>query len=65
MVAEPRSKATFDIEDQQPMVKLTVIHETAAPDSAVLNAVSGGWPQVLASLKTLLETGRAPSEPVA
>jgi DNA-binding transcriptional ArsR family regulator/uncharacterized protein YndB with AHSA1/START domain len=64
-VAEPRSKVVFDIEDQQPMVKLTVIHETAAPDSAVLSAVSGGWPQVLSALKTLLETGRAPAESAA
>jgi hypothetical protein len=27
--------------------------------------VSGGWPSVLAALKTLMETGRAPSEPAA
>ena len=63
--AEPRSRVTFDIEDQQPMVKLTVLHETADPDSLILSLVSGGWPQVLAALKTLLETGRAPSEPDA
>jgi DNA-binding transcriptional ArsR family regulator/uncharacterized protein YndB with AHSA1/START domain len=63
--AEPRSKVTFDIEDQQPMVKLTVIHEASDPDSVVLSAVSGGWPQVLAALKTLLETGRAPTESAA
>ena len=65
LAAEPRSKVTFEIEDQQPMVKLTVIHETAEPDSYVLSLVSGGWPQVLAALKTLLETGRAPSESAA
>ena len=64
LVTEPRSKVTFEIDDQQPMVKLTVIHETAEPDSTVLSMVSGGWPQVLAGLKTLLETGHAPSEPV-
>jgi DNA-binding transcriptional ArsR family regulator/uncharacterized protein YndB with AHSA1/START domain len=65
LAAEPRSKVSFDIEDQPPMVKLTVIHETAQPDSVVLSLVSGGWPQVLAALKTLLETGRAPSESAA
>lgn len=65
IAAEPRSKVTFEIEDQQPMVKLTVIHEAAEPDSTVLSMVSGGWPQVLAALKTLLETGRAPSESAA
>ena len=42
------------------MVKLTVIHETAEPDSAVLTMVSEGWPQVLSALKTLLETGARP-----
>jgi DNA-binding transcriptional ArsR family regulator/uncharacterized protein YndB with AHSA1/START domain len=63
--AEPRSKVTFDIEDRQPMVKLTVIHEVADADGVVLSSISGGWPQVLAALKTLLETGRAPSEPAA
>jgi DNA-binding transcriptional ArsR family regulator/uncharacterized protein YndB with AHSA1/START domain len=64
LVAEPRSRVTFDITDEQPMVKLTVIHE-AEPDSTILSMVSNGWPQVLAGLKTLLETGRAPDEPAA
>jgi DNA-binding transcriptional ArsR family regulator/uncharacterized protein YndB with AHSA1/START domain len=61
--AEPRSTATFDIEDGDPFVKLTVTHETSQPDSLVLSKVSGGWPMVLAALKTLLETGTAPDEP--
>jgi len=38
-------------------VKLTVTHDGFAPGSAVLPAISEGWPAVLASLKTLLETG--------
>jgi DNA-binding transcriptional ArsR family regulator/uncharacterized protein YndB with AHSA1/START domain len=62
---EARSKVLFVIEDQQPMVKLTVMHETAGPDSTLLPMISGGWPSVLAALKTLIETGRAPSEPPA
>jgi DNA-binding transcriptional ArsR family regulator/uncharacterized protein YndB with AHSA1/START domain len=61
--SEPRSQVTFEIEDQQPMVKLTVVHEATDPDGVVLRMVGHGWPQVLAALKTLLETGRAPSEP--
>jgi uncharacterized protein YndB with AHSA1/START domain len=63
--SEPRSSVVFEIEDQSPMVKLTVIHETGVPDGTVLSLVSGGWPQVLSALKTLLETGAAPSEPAA
>jgi hypothetical protein len=29
------------------------------PDSKFLEAVSGGWPMILASLKSLLETGES------
>ena len=58
--AEPRSKVAFDIEDAgQGVVKLTVVHDGFEPGSGVLQGVSGGWPAVLASLKTLLETGSA------
>ena len=52
---------TFEIEDQQPLVKLTVIHETD-PDSLTLQMISNGWPWVLAGLKSLLETGHSPTE---
>ena len=56
--AEPRSKVAFDIEEFGPgVVKLTVVHDSVAPDSVVLQGASQGWPAVLASLKTLLETG--------
>jgi DNA-binding transcriptional ArsR family regulator/uncharacterized protein YndB with AHSA1/START domain len=58
--AEPRSKVAFDIEDAgKGVVKLTVVHDGFAPGSGVLQGVSNGWPAVLASLKTLLETGSA------
>jgi len=39
-------------------VRLTVTHEDLEPDSAMLHGISEGWPKVLASLKTLLETGK-------
>ena len=56
--AEPRSKVAFDIEeDGKGVVKLTVIHDGFAPGSSVLQGISAGWPAVLASLKTMLETG--------
>jgi DNA-binding transcriptional ArsR family regulator/uncharacterized protein YndB with AHSA1/START domain len=57
LAAERRSKVTFDIEPATQGVKLTVIHDGFEPGSAVAESVSGGWPQVIASLKTLLETG--------
>ncbi|HEY3963511.1 MAG TPA: hypothetical protein VGM05_03075 [Planctomycetaceae bacterium] len=40
-------------------VKLTVIHEMDQPDSKFIKAVSNGWPHILASLKSLLETGES------
>jgi uncharacterized protein YndB with AHSA1/START domain len=58
--AEPRSKVAFDIEEAgEGVVKLTVVHDGFAPGSAVLEGVRSGWPAVIASLKTLLETGSA------
>lgn len=55
------SRVTFlveDAEDFDGVVKLTVIHDEFAPDSPTYEGVSNGWPDILASLKTLLETGR-------
>ena len=51
------SRATYELEPQGDTVKLTIIHEFEKPDSKFLQAVSGGWPLILASLKSLLETG--------
>lgn len=58
--AEPRSKVVYDIEDVgRGVVKLTVVHDGFSAGSVVLEAISQGWPAVLSSLKTLLETGAA------
>ena len=58
--AGPRSKVTFDMEDVgKDVAKLTVVHDGFSPGSSVLQAISQGWPAVLSSLKTLLETGTA------
>lgn len=54
---EKRSRATFDLEPVGDMVKLTVIHDGFEPGSAVITRISQGWPHVLSSLKSLLETG--------
>jgi uncharacterized protein YndB with AHSA1/START domain len=55
--SERRSKVTFDIEPVGQLVKLTVVHDDFEPGSTVLESISQGWPAILASLKTLLETG--------
>jgi hypothetical protein len=56
------SRVTFDIEPFHEIVRLTVTHENLADDSA-LEAISAGWPAVMANLKSLLETGRVLSRP--
>ncbi|HWA98925.1 MAG TPA: SRPBCC family protein [Pirellulales bacterium] len=54
---EGYSRATFEIEQLKESVKLTVTHEIDRPGSKLIGAVSNGWPMILASLKSLLETG--------
>jgi uncharacterized protein YndB with AHSA1/START domain/DNA-binding transcriptional ArsR family regulator len=51
------SRVTFTVEQHQDVVRLTVTHEDL-PTEADREAVSLGWPAVLANLKSLLETGR-------
>ena len=57
--AEGNTRATLLLEPQGEVVKLTVIHEIDTPGSKMIEAVSNGWPHILASLKSLLETGES------
>jgi uncharacterized protein YndB with AHSA1/START domain len=50
------SRVTFEIEQRDAVVRLTVTHEDLA-DQADYDASSAGWPAVLANLKSLMETG--------
>jgi uncharacterized protein YndB with AHSA1/START domain len=59
MREEGYSRMTMELEQQGEAVKLTVIHEMDKPDSKLIDAVSNGWPMLLASLKSLLETGES------
>ena len=53
---ERHSRVTFEIEPLAEMVRLTVTHERLDPE--MRRKVAAGWPRVLSSLKSLLETGR-------
>jgi uncharacterized protein YndB with AHSA1/START domain len=53
------TRLTYELEQQGDSVKLTVIHESEKTGSKLINAVSNGWPHILASLKSLLETGES------
>jgi uncharacterized protein YndB with AHSA1/START domain len=55
--AEGWSLCTMEIEPVGEAVKLTVTHSMEREGSKLIEAVSGGWPQILSNLKSLLETG--------
>ncbi|AKU15055.1 ArsR/SmtB family transcription factor [Luteipulveratus mongoliensis] len=60
---ESRSKVRFEIEDQGELVQLRVLHDGFDESSSILPGISEGWPAILSSLKTLLETGEVLPEP--
>ena len=55
--AEGYSRCVMELEAEGDMVKLTVTHTMDRESSKFIEAVSGGWPKILSSLKSLLETG--------
>ena len=55
---ERTSRVTFDLEPRGKIVKLTVTHDNLDEGGKTLRDISGGWPMVIASLKSVLETGR-------
>jgi uncharacterized protein YndB with AHSA1/START domain len=56
---EGYSRLSYELEPVGESVKLTLIHEMDRPESKLIEAVSSGWPHILASLKSLLETGES------
>ncbi len=59
MTAEGHSRMTYLLEPQGEVVKLTVKHEMDKSGSKFIKAVSTGWPMILSSLKSLLESGKS------
>jgi uncharacterized protein YndB with AHSA1/START domain len=53
------SRVTFLLEPHGDMVKLTIRHEGLVHGSAMHEGIVEGWPRVISSLKSLLETGKA------
>jgi len=51
-----RSRVAIDIETVGEMVRLTVTHDELSPQ--MRRDITNGWPRVLSSLKSFLETGR-------
>lgn len=53
------SRVTFEIDTIEDMVRLNVIHGNFKPGSIIATKIVIGWPLVLSSMKSFLETGKA------
>ena len=53
------SRVTFELETVKDLVCLKVTHDKLKAGSKMLRGVSRGWPLVLSSMKSYLETGKA------
>jgi hypothetical protein len=62
---EKPSKVVFNIEQHGNFVKLTLTHEGFAEGSKLLDGIAKGWPAIMSSLKSLLESGTALEIPVS
>lgn len=56
---EDESVVAYDIEKLDDLVRLTVTHGKFKAGSLMPGRIANGWPRVLSSLKTFLETGTA------
>jgi uncharacterized protein YndB with AHSA1/START domain len=52
------TRVTFELEQIETMVRLTVTHADLTPGSDMMRGINEGWPRVLSSLKSFLETGK-------
>jgi uncharacterized protein YndB with AHSA1/START domain len=59
MQGERPSRVTFELEPFKDQTRLTVTHDEFDDDSKIFGMISKGWPAVLSSLKSFLETGKA------
>jgi uncharacterized protein YndB with AHSA1/START domain len=54
---EGYSRCEITLEPDGPVTKLTIHHSIDRANAKLIEGVSNGWPRLMASLKSLLETG--------
>ena len=57
---EEPSLVTWDLAQSGPTVSVTVTHSRLARAPKTDKRISGGWPSILANLKSVIETGNVP-----
>ncbi|MDQ3810709.1 MAG: SRPBCC domain-containing protein [Chloroflexota bacterium] len=58
MAADPPSRVTWEIEALGEICRLTLVHDNFPAETETFKSAGSGWPLVLSSLKSLLETGQ-------
>ncbi|MFI5806939.1 SRPBCC family protein [Streptomyces sp. NPDC051561] len=61
--AESRSRATYEITPTGATTRLRTVHDGFDPGSTVLSMIREGWPVLLSSIKSFLETGEPLPDP--
>jgi uncharacterized protein YndB with AHSA1/START domain len=56
---EGYSRCVMELAQEAELTKLTITHTIEKENAKIIAAVSGGWPRILSSLKSFLETGAA------
>lgn len=59
LTAEGFSRCVYELAEDGGVMKLTITHTIEVDNAKLIEAVSGGWPAVLSSLKSFLEGGTA------
>ena len=57
-IDEKPSRVTYELEEHELGTKFAVIHEGFPPESKVLPGISNGWPRILSSMKSYIESGK-------
>ena len=57
--AEGYSQCVYELAQEGELTRLTIAHTIEKENAQLIQAVSGGWPRILSSLQSYLETGRA------
>jgi len=58
MEGERPSRVTFELAPFKGQTRLTIVHDEFDEGSKIFGMISKGWPAVLSSLKSFIETGR-------
>jgi uncharacterized protein YndB with AHSA1/START domain/DNA-binding transcriptional ArsR family regulator len=56
-IKEAPSRVSFSLEETNGQTRLRIVHDNFPRNSVIFDGISNGWPWIISSLKSLLETG--------